>query len=133
MMSRKDSVYPKHVKLKIDPKNPPADLFERGSRRCVKCGTQWPNYSIFTPSPCCEGASQNIATPPHMTWEESSRLLLHARFERYYEKWNDDVTDEAIIYDESIKAEIAIDPELLAQGLEEIEVIIGNKQMSTEI
>jgi len=66
-----------------------------------------------------------------MVWVEAVSKLLHARFERYYNQWNDDVTDEAIVYDESIKAEFPIDPDMLAQGLEEIERITGAQPESS--
>jgi hypothetical protein len=134
-MSRKDSVFPNYVPLKVDPNDPPADVFERGSRRCQKCGTQWPNYGIFSPTPCCGSPSQQIPHVPHMTWKEAVKKLLHARFERYYTQWNDDVTDEAIVYDESIEVNTPIDPEMLAQGLTEIERIVGDrpKSSSTEL
>jgi len=60
-----------------------------------------------------------------MTWAEAVKRLLKARFERYYEKWNDDVTDEALVWDETIDDNFPINEEDLRQGMEEIERIIG--------
>lgn len=124
-MSRKNNTFPKYVKLKIDAENPPADVWERGSRKCVKCQTQWPSYSIFNPSPCCDASTEVNTNTPHMTWGEAVKRLLIARFERYYEKWNDNVTDEALMWDQSIEDGFPIDEESLKQGMEEIERLIS--------
>jgi len=130
-MSRKDRKFPKHIVLKIDGENPPADLWERGSRRCIKCGTQWPAYSIFNPSPCCNANAAVIPEAPSMTWSEAVKRLLFARFERYYEKWNDDVTDEALLFDESIDA-FPISEDDLREGLAEIDRLIGETSQTSE-
>lgn len=125
-MSRKNKTFPQYVVLKIDPQSPPEDIWERGARRCIKCGTQWPNYAIFSPSPCCGGACGTVQSEPHMTWAEAVKSLLHARFERYYARWNDNVTDEELMWDESI--EIPFDEEAFQQGMEEIERLIGESK-----
>lgn len=134
-MSRSDGSFPEYVKLKIDLKNPPEDMWDRGSRICQKCAMKWPGYAIFQPSPCC--AAPTVASPedPQMTWGEAVRGLLRSRFERYYAKWNEDVSDEALLWDESIVLETTfpLDEEALNEGMEEIERIIGERpKTSTE-
>jgi hypothetical protein len=125
-MSRKNNIFPKYVKLKIDKDNPPADLWERGARRCLKCRAQWPAYSIFNPSPCCNASTEVLPNESsHLTWSESVEKLLEVRFERYYDKWNDNVTDEELIWDRSIEDDLPMDEEALKQGLEEIDRLTG--------
>jgi len=131
-MSRKNKTFPKYVKLKIEKDSHPADLWEKGSRRCSKCNTQWPAYSIFNPSPCCNANTAVVDASPHMTWSEAVKQLLDARFERYYDKWNDDVTDEALLWDESIEDGYPISEEDLRDGIVEIERLIGEPS-KTEI
>lgn len=130
-MSRKTQTFPKYVKLKIDQDSPPADLWERGSRKCQKCDTKWPCYSIFNPSPCCDSNTEVLTSDPEMTWREAVKRLLKGRFERYYEKWNDDVTDEALVWDQSIDDNFPIREEDLRQGLEEIERLISEPPKTT--
>lgn len=131
-MSRKDGTFPKYVKLKIDKNSPPADLFERGSRKCIKCDTHWPCYSIFNPSPCCNANTAPVEGTPSMTWVEATRQLLLARFERYYEKWNDDVTDEALLFDATLEDRFPINEDDLREGMDEIDRLIGEpKKMET--
>jgi len=67
-----------------------------------------------------------------MTWSEAVKQLLDARFERYYDKWNDDVTDEALLWDESIEDGYPISEEDLRDGIVEIERLIGEPS-KTEI
>jgi len=133
-MSRKDKTFPKYVKLKIDKDSPPADLWERGARKCLKCNSLWPSYSIFNPSPCCNVTTEVLPSEtPFTTWSESVEKLLEARFERYYDKWNDNVTDEEILWDESIQDDFPIDEEDLKKGLEEIERLTDpNSKISME-
>jgi hypothetical protein len=126
-MSRKNNTFPKYLKLTIDPDNPPEDLWERGSRKCAKCGVQWPNYSIFHPSPCCNQSTYVQPGDPEMTWPTAVKRLLAARFERYYEQWNEDVTDEEIMWDDSIEDNFPIDEQALRQGMEEIDRLIGEE------
>lgn len=134
-MSRKDNIFPKYVKLKIDPKNPPHDLWDRGARKCGKCGTNWPNYAIFDPSPCCDNHTSAVEGAPELPWTEAVKKLLFARFERYYDKWNEDVTDEAILWDRSIEIpSFTIDEEEFQKGLQEIDRLIGEpSKSSTEL
>lgn len=131
-MSRTNNTFPKYVKLKVDAANPPHDLWERGGRKCVKCGINWPNYSIFNPSPCCDATTGVVQNSAEMPWSEAVKRLLNARFERYYEKWNEDVTDEALLFDSSIEvAGIVIDERELQSGMAEIERLIGEPEKSS--
>lgn len=132
-MSRKDRLFPKYVKLEIHPENPPADLYERGSKRCAKCGTHWPAYSIFLPTPCCNQNAESTDHPPDMPWFVAVKKLHSSRFERYYEKWNDDVTDESILFDPNIEIPLTdVEEEQLREGLEEIDRLIGEERILGE-
>jgi hypothetical protein len=131
-MSRKDQTYPKYVKLKIDPDVPPNDLWERGSRQCVSCGINWPNYSIFNPSPCCDQPTNIVEATSELTWAESVKKLLNSRFERYYEKWNEQVTDEALLFDDSVEIpSFDIDKSQYEEGMAEIERLIGESKIES--
>lgn len=131
-MSRSDNIFPKYVKLKIDATNPPHDLWERGGKNCVACGIKWPNYSVFNPSPCCNATTSVVQVGPEMPWTEAVKRLLKARFERYYEKWNDSVTDEALLWDESIEIPtFEIDEKAYQNGLAEIDRLINEPEKSS--
>jgi hypothetical protein len=67
-----------------------------------------------------------------MTWGEAVVKLLHARFERYYEKWNDDVTDEALLFDTTLDDRFAISENDLREGLDEIDRLIGEPKKKME-
>jgi hypothetical protein len=132
-MTRTNRLFPKYVKLEIDPDNPPSDLYERGSRRCLKCSMRWPAYSIFLPTPCCNQNAELIQDPPDVTWAKAVQMLHQMRFERYYEKWNDNVTDEVILFDDSIEIPLFdFDEEQLREGLEEIDRIVGEQRVNDE-
>jgi len=130
-MSRQDHIFPKYVTLEISSDNPPSDLYEKGSRKCAKCGVLWPAYTIFVPTPCCNRSADLSSKPPDISWADAVKKLHKSRFERYYEKWNDDVTDEGILFDPSIELPLfEYEEEELRQGLEEIDRLIGEQSVN---
>jgi hypothetical protein len=101
IMTRSDGKFPVYKKLKVDPKRPPEGWRDNGARRCLACGKGWPNMPIFAPSPCCgQQAGIVVDANPDVTWPEAVHALLQARFERFYQQWNEDATDEDLLYSE---------------------------------
>jgi hypothetical protein len=98
-MTRSTGRYPSYVKISLDPELPP-DGWNEGIRRCMSCKKAWPNLGIFSPSPCCNvhaGISMGEELHPDMTWSAAVKALLIYRFEKYYERWNEGLSDEDLV------------------------------------
>jgi hypothetical protein len=118
-MSRSDGTFPSYSTIEISAIDPP-DGWNDGARKCRACGKNWPRVRHFSPSPCC-GVEAGIVTTsrPDMTWDIAAKALLNSRFEKYYERWNEGITDEQIAW-VTTEGETFSDADF-AQGLEEIE------------
>lgn len=121
-MSRLDGTYPSYVKLDIDASHPPKG-WNDGARRCEHCNKDWPNLSLFSPSPCC-GANAGIVSTaiPDMTWPLAVKMLLTHRFEKWYERWNDGASDEDLVW---MDIEVPYSEHELEEGLEEIDHLVN--------
>lgn len=115
-MSRSDGEFPTYTKLEIDPDTWPADYFDK-ARMCVGCGLHWPHPHLFDPSPCCNCETEVIESAPDMRWPDAVKRLHEARFDRWYEDYNDGLEDEQLAWEGIIshgefdeqKAQAAID------------------------
>lgn len=114
-MSRSDGKIPSYTKLKLDPDTWPENYWEK-SCRCAKCGTAWPYSLYFNPTPCCGQTSVMQMEPPDMRWPEAVRALLDARFERFYEEWNEGVSDDLLRED---LREDELDENKISQAVDE--------------
>ena len=106
-MSRRDGVFPPYVKLDLDkevwqPKLP--DYYDQ-SRCCNNCGTGWPNLDYFRMSPCCNDITTIVPGGPDMRWPDAVDALQKFRFEKYYDKYNDGLSDEELAFEEVKKNE----------------------------
>jgi hypothetical protein len=125
-MSRTDGTYPSYVKVNLDAAHP-KDGWNDGCRRCSNCGKSWPNVAVFSPSPCHNVVAGIVKSgTPDMPWAKAVSELRHAKFERYYEKWNDGASDEELYW---TKENDPSDYEM-SEGMREIEKIIGNMEDS---
>lgn len=125
-MSRSDGQYPSYVKLNVDPHKPPTG-WDHGARRCIRCKKAWPNLAIFSPSPCCnENAGQSNTAEPDMSWADAVQHLLRAKFDRYYEKWNEGATDEQLMW--MVDDDMPFSEHEYKEGLKEIERLISQEQ-----
>lgn len=121
-MSRSDHTYPSYVKLDIDHQRPPTG-WKDGSRRCGACGKNWPNLGMFSPTPCCNAQGGIVSDgTPDVTWPEAVSALLHFRFEKYYDRWNEGVTDEQIKW---VDIHTGISDAEMSEGMKEIEQLIS--------
>lgn len=125
-MPRSDGRFPRYEKLDIDPDTRPPgyDNFTYGSRRCVECDKRWPNSDYFNPSPCCSKPTKVFDMSPSMSWREAVKVLNEARFERYYEAWNENVTDEEL----DIDVRLPVKEEDVQAGMTVIDQIIEESQ-----
>lgn len=125
-MSRSDGEYPGYIKLQIDPKRP-VEGWNDGARRCIACKKAWPNLALFSPSPCCNANAGVVSSAePDMSWESAVKSLLHARFERYYEKWNEGASDEQLMW--LVDDDMSFSEHEYKEGLKEIENLISQEQ-----
>lgn len=121
-MSRSDQIFPSYIKLDLNPDQPKAG-WEDGCRRCQRCGKSWPNLSVFSPSPCCNVASGIVKTAkPDMSWHDAVMKLIHVKFERFYEKWNEGLTDEELYW---TNTESNVSDDEISEGMQEIEKLIS--------
>lgn len=88
-MARSDGRYPEYKQLDVHPEKPPPGYWELGVRECISCKTHWPNLLMFVPSPCCHDDTLVRDDAPPPVWRNAIRDLLRAKFERYYEEWNE--------------------------------------------
>lgn len=90
------------------------------------CNKDWPNISVFSPSPCCNAQAGVVATAqPEMTWGRAVKELMYFRFERYYENWNEGVTDEEMTWLDL--GEMPYTEHEYVEGIKEIERIISQQ------
>lgn len=120
-MSRSNNSFPSYVKLDINPARPKKG-WDDGCRRCSECGKSWPNIASFSPSPCHNVTAGIVKTsPPDMTWPAAVKELLRAKFNKYYEQWNEGTSDEELYWtEESVPSEQEI-----SEGMKEIEKLIA--------
>jgi len=100
-MSRSDGRMPAYIPLDIDKDLWPANYWDN-SRRCTgeNCGLKWPDTHLFTTSPCCKSNTIREEGPPDIRWPEAVSRLLHLRFERFYEEWNEGRSDEELAWED---------------------------------
>lgn len=60
------------------------------ARRCSMCAVNWPDASEFTYCPECGDDTSRIREIIPIPYEEAKSRRLHADFERYYEKWDEE-------------------------------------------
>jgi hypothetical protein len=123
-MPRSDGKYPHYVKLDVDPHNPP-DGWDEGCRRCIVCKKNWPNIAVFSPSPCCNQQAGIVADGmPDVNWKEAVHYLLHSKFDKFYERWNEEATDEELRW---ISVEdFPVSEQEMNEGMQEIEALIAD-------
>lgn len=124
-MTRSNGSFPTFTKTDLDPRSPKTG-WNVGCRRCMQCGKNWPNISAFSPSPCCNTQSGIVGDgTPEMDWSSAVKQLLSLKFERLYERWNEGVSDEQLMWltppDKSLVSELEI-----SEGLDEIDRIINS-------
>jgi hypothetical protein len=133
-MTRSDGSFPSYKKIAYS-KDTPEDYYSNDALRCGVCEKLWPNYKEFQPeSPCC-GAPMILAKnkSPDMTWPVAVKALIYHKFERFYEKWNEDATDAELEWGETGK--VVVSEKDVAEGMQEIDRIIesgGNASRRTE-
>lgn len=121
-MSRSTNIYPSYVKLDLDQRKPP-EGWRDGVRRCIICDRNWPNLPIFVPTPCCNAVGGIVLDAnPDMTWPEAVSALFHFRFERYYDKWNEGITDEQMKW---IDIDLPVSDEEMSEGMQEIDAFLN--------
>lgn len=94
-MSRSDGEFPKYQRLEIDENEWPVDYWE-SHRRCSSCGAKWPDTVAFAVSPCCGNPTTRDSGPPDLRWDKAISALKHREFEKFYEEWNEGVSDEQL-------------------------------------
>lgn len=97
-MSRSDGSFPSYTKYNVDPDQWPPSYWDH-SYRCKQCATHWPQTPFFVVSPCCDAPTGKADDPPDMRWPEAIEALHHARFDKLYEEWNEDKSDEDLSID----------------------------------
>jgi hypothetical protein len=115
-MSRSDGQYPPYTKLEIDADRWPENYYDK-TRQCAGCGMLWPHPHLFEPSPCCNCETEVIDGAPDIRWPDAVKRLHEARFERWYDEYNDDLADEQLAWEDVIshgefdeqKAQMAIE------------------------
>jgi hypothetical protein len=119
-MSRSDGKFPSYVKLEIDPDQWPENYHDK-ARQCVGCAKLWPHPHLFDPSPCCDCETEVVEATPDMRWPDAVHHLLEARFNRWYEEYNDGLADEQLAWEEVI-THGEIDAEKTKKAIESIEI-----------
>lgn len=97
-MSRSDGKFPSYHKYKLDPEIWPHEYWDH-SYRCSNCATHWPANAFFAKTPCCEASVEKTTEPPDMRWPDAIMRLNEARFERLYDEWNENKSDEDLSVD----------------------------------
>lgn len=127
-MSRTDGQFPPHIKLDYD-KNTPPEGWNNGARRCIACKKDWPNMPEFSPSPCCDQQAGTVMdTVPDMNWRVAYAELLKFRFEKYYEKWNDGVSDVELCWNHNEQ----VSDQEISEGLEKLNALIDSLEKETD-
>lgn len=98
-MSRYDGSFPKYVKLDLHSDEWPLGYWDQ-ARECSSCGFHWPHPHLFEPSPCCNEPTNLIDGSPEIRWPEAISRLLLARFNRWYEEYNEGVSDEQLPWED---------------------------------
>lgn len=123
-MSRSDHTFPSYIKIDLDPDKPKAG-WDSGCRRCSKCSMSWPNVPVFSPSPCHNVAAGIVkSAKPEMSWHDAVLALFKARFDKYYEKWNEGLSDEELYW---TNTESKVSDAEISEGMKEIEKMISEE------
>lgn len=102
-MSRSTGTFPRYTKLEISPNDWPKNYYN-SCRYCEVCEFNWPASHLFIDCPFCgERTDIDDANPPDIRWPDAINHLLNARFEKFYEKYNEDLTDEQLIWEDKIE------------------------------
>lgn len=125
-MGRSNGTFPSYVRLDLDHRQPP-DGWKDGARKCIECGRNWPNVAAFVPTPCCDKVGGIVMDAvPDMTWPEAVSALLHFRFNRYYEKWNEGMSDAELNWSQ----EFPVNDDEVSEGMKEIEEFLSDLEQS---
>jgi hypothetical protein len=98
-MSRHDGSFPEYTKIDVSPDEWPLGYWEK-ARECTGCGFNWPHPHLFEPSPCCNEPTNLIDGTPGLRWPEAVAKLLSVRFERWYDEYNEGVSDEQLPWED---------------------------------
>jgi len=98
-MSRTDGKFPGYTKLDISAEDWPDKYWEK-SRACAECGYRWPYPHLFQPSPCCGAFTTLIDEAPSLRWPEAVSRLFHERFEKFYDEYNEGLTDDKLDWED---------------------------------
>lgn len=100
MMSRSNGTFPRYIKLDVDPDQWPTNYFS-SCQYCEVCEMRWPASHLFSICPrCAEKTEVDTHNAPDIRWPDAIRELLTARFEDFYEQYNEGLTDEQLAWDE---------------------------------
>lgn len=125
-MSRSDGSFPSYVKMDLDPQQPRPG-WNKGCRRCSNCGRNWPNVAVFSPSPCHDVDAGIVSTSaPDMTWSVAVHELLDAKFEKYYDRWNEGLSDEELYW--TVDSSTSVSESEINEGMKEIENLLIDRQ-----
>lgn len=119
-MSRSDGQFPPYTKLQLDPNEWPSDFFTK-SRECVECGFLWPHPHVFDPTPCCNAGANIVDVAPDIRWPDALKRLLEARFNLWYEEYNDGLADEQLDW-ESVLSHGEVDEEKAQRAIDSIQI-----------
>ncbi len=109
-MGRSTGVFPRNIRLDIDPAKWPDNYYDR-SYQCTECGENWPHTHLFSAkSMCCDANTQSKKESPSMRWPDAVFSLLSKRFDRFYDEYNEGITDD----------ELGLNPEEIAEGIERL-------------
>lgn len=121
-MGRSSGVFPSYVRLDINHRRPP-EGWDQGSKRCIICDKNWPNLTVFVPTPCCDAIGGTIGDgKPDMTWPQAVSDLIHFRFEKWYDKWNEGASDVDLNWNN----EYPVSEDDVREGMREIEKFISD-------
>lgn len=118
-MSRSDGTFPHYLKLEVDSEQWPSNYFD-SSRYCDVCEMRWPSSHLFVSCPRCGEATEiDQSNAPDLRWPEAVKELLIARFNYYYDEYNEGLSDEQLAWEE-IKQNDDFDFESLDSEVEKL-------------
>jgi hypothetical protein len=60
---------------------------KRPGRRCALGCESWPDEAIYSRCPVCGQPTERVSNLEPLSDEDARSILLHAEFEKYYEKY----------------------------------------------
>lgn len=100
-MGRLNGTYPSYSRLKFDPEIWPDHYWDK-CRECTNCEEIcWPALDEFKTSPCCTAPTKVVeGISPNIRWPEALKQLLTFRFDTWYDKYNENVSDERLHWED---------------------------------